>query len=228
MGNIKNRKAMVDLACKVTDLMDPSGHNTKVMRARLGSCTDKEFDYYMAMLKDGKEVLSIETPNMIVTLHYENIEKAAKFLGVEFFHHLHIKDSATGVEYITPEKAMILELPFRRLQQTIYEKLSVPTSDRKIDGFTGQVTGDDRSSSITQPEIQALDAQGFKSVLEEFVVAKGGNINAYAKMKQSLEETGEATLADSIDPASVSRSTAILDAYLLSMGYESNLLDKSE
>lgn len=219
------KKRITDHIVKTMTFMDAK-HNAPKWKAYLDAMNDKQFDYFMQTLKEGKEVLTMETPNMKVMLQYEDIKKAAQYLGIDFFHHLKIKDPITKVEYLTNHKYLVLELPIRRLQQTIHEKLSVPIDDKKIDGMTGQVTGDDRACSITYPEIQALKAQGFKDVLTELVVARGGNINAYAKLKQDLEDIGEGDLDNAIDPNSVNRSTMMLDVLLTSMGYETNLVTK--
>lgn len=184
------KKKITDHIVKTISLLEPK-ENAKKWKDRLDKMTDEQFNFFMEALRDEKEVLTIDTPNMKVHLQYENCKKAAEYLGIDFFHHLRIKDPITKVEYVTPQKYMVLELPIRRLQQTVYEKMSIPVDDKKIDGLTGQVTGDDRACSITYPEIQALKAQGFKDVLNELVVSRGGNINAYAKLKQDLEDLGE-------------------------------------
>lgn len=227
-GNIGARKGITKYVLDLMITMEPEGHNYKLWKDRLENASDAEFDAMMKCFAEGRDCLHIETPNQLVTLQFENIMKAANLIGLDLFQRLTVKDATTGVVFNTVEKYQIVELPERRLQQTIYEKMSVPTSDRKIDGLTGQVTGADRSSSLTFPEIQALDAQKLDKPLEEFIVARGGNIAAYAAMKQSIEETGSARLEDVIDPNSISRSTMVLDTFFLAMGYETNLTDRSE
>ena len=219
------KKRITDHIVKTISLLEPQ-ENGKKWLEKLNAMTDEQFDFFMTALKEEKEVLSIDVPNMKIILKYENCRKAADHLGIDFFHHLRIKDPITKIEFVTPQKYLVLELPIRRLQQTVYEKMSIPVDDKKIDGLTGQVTGDDRACSITYPEIQALKAQGFKEVLNELVVARGGNINAYAKLKQDLEDLGESDLKNVIDPNSISRSTMMLDVLLASMGYETNLVNK--
>lgn len=224
MKDIKEkRKKITDLIVKTITLMEPKANGPQ-WKTKLENMTDEEFDFFMRCLKEEKEVIMIYTPNMKIHLQFENIEKASKHIGLELFQHLKIKDSVTGVTFVTTNKCLLLELPIRRMQQTVYEKLSIPIDDKKIDGLTGQVTGDDRACSITYPEIQALKDPGFKSTLDELVVARGGNLNAYAKLKQDLEDMGEGSIDNSVDDGNISRSTVILDVLLNSMGYETNLI----
>lgn len=222
----EKKKLIIDHIKKTMDLIDPSGYNSKMYVERLTKYSDKEFDYFMSCLRDEKEILYMDTPNLKVTLQFENIQKAAEYLGISFFHRLRMKDPLTGIEYVTNQKAMIVEECVRRMQQTLFEKLSIPINDKKIDGLTGQVTGDDRACAITYPEIQALKAQGFKDTLTEIVVARGGNLSAYAKMKQDLEDIGEADINNAIDPNSIARSAVVLDVMLMSMGYETNITER--
>lgn len=227
-GNIKQRKAIIDHICKPMEIAEPLGYNAKIWKKKLTDCTDEEFDYFMSCIRDGSDCLHMDVPNLAhPPLQYEDIEKAADSVNTSFYHHLKIKDHLTGIEFITPEKYMVIQQCQRRQQQTIYAKLSVPTSDKKIDGFTGQVTGDDRAASLTNPEAQAIQSQGNTETLKELLVSRGGNISAYVALKQAIEETGSGSLQDTIDPDSVARSTIVLDTYLLSMGYQTNLLDKS-
>lgn len=225
--NIKSKRANIEkIVLDTLKIMEPD-LNYKEWKTKFSKMSDEDFTRFMNILKEGKEVFSIKTPNMKVTLNFHKVKAAADYVGVSLFQRLRKIDPITKLPYLTNEKYFISEQMVRRMQQTAYEKLSVPTSDKKIDGLTGQVTGDDRSSSITYPEIQGLKAQGFKAALEEMVVARGGNLAAYAQMKQSLKDIGEASLEEAITPDSISRSTVILAVYLMSMGYDTNLLDRS-
>lgn len=227
MSVISNKKKLIlDYLDKFFMTIDPTGFNQKIWHDKIEAMNDKDFDFFMQCLKEEKEILHLYAPNMKVTLKYENIEKAAKLVNIELYQRLKIKDPITGVTYVTPQKYLITETLVRRMQQTVYEKISIPIDDKKVENLTGQVTGGDRACGITYPEIQALKAQGFKEVLTELVTVRGGNLSAYAALKQSLEELGEGDLKNVLDPMSISRSTVMLDVMLTSMGYETNLTER--
>ena len=102
--------------------------------------------------------------------------------------------------------------------------MSVPDNDKQIDGLTGQVTGDSKSSSVTNPEIQILAARGLDATLEEFVNVRGGNIAAYSDFKRQAEETGEIKL-NSLDQNTRSRVAVVGQVLLRSMMIENNIVE---
>ena len=222
--NAKNKR-IVDKILKVMKTIDHTGYNYDRNKKIFENMTDKEFDTYMRVLRDGKEVIHLVVPNQKVLLDFNDIEKAGELVNTTFFHQLIMEDMDTGIKFVTPEKYFIGEVPVRRLEQTLEEKMSIPRSDMKIDGMTGQVTGDDRSCSITYPELQAIYANSGDKTLEELAVARAGNLDAYANLKHQLEDMGEANISDVLTENSMARSIKILDVYLATMGYFSNLSD---
>ena len=127
-------------------------------------------------------------------------------------------------ENITPEEYMVLQLPVRRQQQFLDEKLSVPDNDKTIDGLTGQVAGDSKCTSFTTPEIQIFHARNLDASLFEMANVRGGNINNYAEFKRSLEETGEVSL-NQLDPMNRTRVAVIGQVFLTAMHLDINLVD---
>ena len=102
-------------------------------------------------------------------------------------------------------------------------KLSVAENDKKLDALTGQVTANDKASSLSYPEAQLMYARGLNKSLIEFMKVRGGDIHAFATFKQQLEESGEATLG-SLDPNTIPRSAVIMSAVLKSMYFDNNLI----
>ncbi|MBO4735782.1 MAG: GNAT family N-acetyltransferase [Paludibacteraceae bacterium] len=219
----EKRKYITDYICAICDLMDPSKLNSKRYHRLLDHMSDKDFDQWMHYVKDGKWKLHIVAPNLIINLKNENLLKAADKAKCKLFHRLWMTDNATGRQYLTDNEYLVLTLSVRRQQQYLDEKLSVPDNDRQIDGMTGQVTGDSRACSMTNPEIQILAARGLDATLEELVNVRGGNINAYAEFKRQAEETGEISL-NSIDRGSISRVAMVGQILLQSMMIDNNIV----
>lgn len=218
----QKKKKILDFICKLCDTMEPSGLNSKRYRQIIGQMNDKEFDQFMNYMKEGKWQLHLIAPNMIVNLQNEDLLKACDLIGLDLFQRVWMYDRATGRKYLTDNKYMFVKLPIRRQQQFLDEKISVPDNDRTIDGLTGQVTGDSRSCSITNPEIQILAARGLDKTMQELVNIRGGNIHGYSEFRRMLEENGEADL-DMIDPNSRTRASVVGSKLLQSMMLDTNL-----
>lgn len=218
----QKKKKILDFICKLCDTMEPSGLNSKRYRQIIGQMNDKEFDQFMNYMKEGKWQLHLVAPNMIVNLQNEDLLKACDMIGLDLFQRVWMYDRATGRKYLTDNKYMFVKLPIRRQQQFLDEKISVPDNDRTIDGLTGQVTGDSRACSITNPEIQILAARGLSKTMQELVNIRGGNIHGYSEFRRMLEENGEADL-DTIDPNSRTRASVVGSKLLQSMMLDTNL-----
>lgn len=218
----QKKKKILDFICKLCDTMEPSGLNSKRYRQIIGQMNDKEFEQFMNYMKEGKWQLHLVAPNMIVNLQNEDLLKACDMIGLDLFQRVWMYDRATGRKYLTDNKYMFVKLPIRRQQQFLDEKISVPDNDRTIDGLTGQVTGDSRACSITNPEIQILAARGLSKTMQELVNIRGGNIHGYSEFRRMLEENGEADL-DTIDPNSRTRASVVGSKLLQSMMLDTNL-----
>ena len=218
----QKKKKILDFICKLCDTMEPSGLNSKRYRQIIGNMNDKEFDQFMNYMKEGTWQLHLVAPNMIVNLQNEDLLKACDMIGLDLFQRVWMYDKATGRKYLTDNKYMFVKLPIRRQQQFLDEKISVPDNDRTIDGLTGQVTGDSRACSITNPEIQILAARGLDKTMQELVNIRGGNIHGYSEFRRMLEENGEADL-DMIDPNSRTRASVVGGKLLQSMMLDTNL-----
>ena len=225
-ANIKaKRKKVQDYILNAMKLLDPhTDTNTKYWKNKFESMNDKEFDQFMHYLREGKTNIHMFVPPFKVTLQTREMINAAHKLGVKIMHRIWMHDPHTGIKYLTPEEYMVLQLPVRRQQQFLDEKLSVPDNDKTIDGLTGQVTGDSKSCSITNPEVQILHARNLDATLYEFANVRGGNIRNYAEFKRSLEETGAVKL-EQLDPTNRTRVAVMGQVLLTAMHLDVNLVD---
>lgn len=221
---VKKKAAVIKHICSIMDIMDPSGLNSKRYHNMLDHMSAAEFDKWMHYVKEGKWQIHITAPNITNNLSTTNLLKAADAAKCKLFHKLWMTDDATGQKYLTDSEFLVLNLPIRRQQQFLDEKMSVPDNDRKIDGMTGQVTGDSRSSSITNPEINILAARGLDATLKELVNVRGGNIAAYSEFRRQAEEGGSITL-ESLNTGSVSRVAMTGQVLLASAMIDSNMVE---
>ena len=204
-------------------IMEPGLTNYNRYEKMFKEMSDEQFDRFMNDLKDGKIKLTLLTPNLKVFIKQEDLLNAADSLGLELFEKLRFKDKSTGKYFWTPNKYLITKLPVRRTRQFLMHKLSIAENDKRIDALTGQVTSDDKASSISYPEAQLMYARGLNNCITEFMKVRGGDIHAFATFKQQLEETGSIRM-ESLDQNTIPRSAVVLSAVLKSMYFDNNLV----
>jgi len=216
------RKAAEDYIYKNIALMDPSGYNTKYYEKLFKPMSDAQFQVFMEELRDKKRKLVLYAPNLVVALKVPDMIAAAHSVGLLLFERIRLWDSVTRRYYLTPNTYLILQLPVRRLKQYLMDKLSVPDGDKTIDLMSGQVVKPDKGSAISLPEAQTMDSKGLHRSMVELMNVRGGNPQAYATFKASLEETGQASLNE-VDWSGGVRSAKVAEVLLSSMMIENNL-----
>jgi hypothetical protein len=221
MEVLKAKQAIKALVSKVYDLIDPSGYNTDAFVKMVDGMSDTAFKQWIAQLESGEARLTIEMPNMVSRMSVEKLLKAAELTETKLFQQIVHKDISTGIEYETPHKYPILELPIRRTQQVIEKKMRIPGNDNSIDAMTGQVSSSAKASAIGKEEIQILYNRGLENVLKEFLQVRGGDPELFAKMVQQLEETGQADV-DTDDPMTKTRVSETVNTLFAGMQLETN------
>lgn len=202
--------------------IDPSGYNTDYYKRFFGRMPDSLFDEWVRMVNRGQTRFYVYVENLKTALQVPDILKAADLMDFEFFEHIKMWDPIGRRYYETPYKYLILKLPVRRLKQYLMDKISIPESDRTINPLSGQVTRPDKGAAISLVEAQTLDSKGLHKCFTELMTVRGGNIDAYAAYKSSLEETGSVDIK-SLNMGSGVRSTMVAHIFLNAMHLENNL-----
>lgn len=223
MANAKRQK-VEEMILKTVKLMEPEGSNHERYKKLFSSMNDKQFDTFMNEIKTGKRKLTFLAPNMKVVLKQKNLMDAAEYVNAEIFTHITYTDPVTGLKYTTPDKACVLTLPVRRTRQFLQHGLSVPEGDSHVDTMTGQVMKPDQASKFSFPEMQLLFGRGLNKTIEEFMKIRGGDINAYAQYRQSIEETGSFNQS-SLSDDTVPRTAMVSSLILTCMGLDNNLVE---
>lgn len=220
----KARKAATEMAVSYIEKISPKSGNSEQLKARLERMSDKQFHQFMTDLRDGIITLRIKAPNLAASkLSVSRNIKIGKELGYDFFQRLSLKDPATGQQYLTPEKYLILSLPFRRQAQHLVKKMSVPADNESRDDLTGQPTGKSKGSSLSNPEMQVLYALGLDKSIEEFLKVRGGDAAAYTSMNKFAHETGGFSLDQVAKAGGKVKSTESLSTFLKAMHLNNNL-----
>lgn len=185
--------------------------------------SDKDFDDYMHRLKNGDENIYYINCTMRDNVDVTTLINYAKEVGVKLFEKVKLWDNVTNTQYLTPNEAMILQLPVRRVSQFIDHKLSVPEGDSKIDLLSGQVVKPDQAASLSQIETQTLYTRGLENTIIELIKYRGGDVVAFGEYKRELEETGQTTVGR--DTGSVARSAVVMGVYFNGMHIETNFTE---
>ena len=221
----KKRKEVQEYILKYIDKIVPGGENKKLYEDLFKKMNDDEFHNFMLKLKNKKLKLSVIVPNGSKTINMDikrNI-KIGKELGVEFFQHLIIGEHDDIKTYKTPNKFLIVNLPFRRAIQTLTKGVSVTKDDKHIDYLTGQVGDESRSSRVTFPEVQLLIGMGLEKSLKEMMKYRGGDTGARVAMNKLLQKQGIVTQEQLEEYSTGVVSTRTIKSYLHAMHLKNTL-----
>lgn len=222
---VKEKKAKILAYIKENfKKIDPDGFNYDRYAKLFNDLNDKQFSDIIEQLKAGDWQFHIYLPNMKNRVSTQDVLDTADSVGCKLFHKIWIADPNTGRKYLTRHSYPVYNVPVRRMEQFLDKKMSVPDSDKTIDGLTGQVTGKDKGSSLSNPEIQGLHSRGLKRTLDELVTVRGGDIASYGEFKRQLEEQGDSAL-DNLGGNSVSRTARIAEVFLDAMHISNNLVE---
>lgn len=185
-------KIIIDYIGKLTD-----DENKQNYVRLFKSYTDKQFDKFMTDLRDKKNNLQVVVrPGETANITVENNFKLAKQLGYNFFQKLTFSGDRGMEDYVTPNKYLVYKLPIRRVAQLQSKKSAIPTSNKKIDLLTGQVTGQDRGAKMTFPELLLLEPLGLEDSLVELMKVRGGDLGAMNATDNMLYKYGRASLEE--------------------------------
>lgn len=203
------------------------GHpSNKMVRAQLESLSLEQFSQLMVLAEEGKWNLPFYIPVLKddAAVNKEKMLKLADACGVKLFEQLVLVDDATGEEYKTPIEYLSLTLPVRRQIQHLVKKMSVSEDNQSLDHLTGQVTGDSKASSLSMPELLALEARGLDNVILELIKVRGGDAEALRHMEQNVIESGGYSLRPIEELGTTAKVNHTLSSILFAMGYDDNLV----
>lgn len=219
-----NRKAAEEFILKFVEKIERGKENVEFLKKKFAEMSDKQFEQMIVDIENGDFVLPLYSPNFKKSrITTANNIKVGKELGHEFFKPLRLTDPTTGLVYQTPHKYMVIDWFVRRQNQTISKKMSVSNNDKKVDILTDQATGESKSSSLSFPEIQVLSSLGLEDSIVELIKLRGGDTEAYLKMKRDIIQTGEADLEAIKAVGTKTKSTETLSAILKGMHLQNNL-----
>lgn len=221
----KNRAAAEKLCVELVESLLPTGHNQQAYEQLFAMMSDDEFHQWIEDLKTGENRLCIIAPNQArVALTVENNFEVAKKIGHEFFERVWMDSKAGSASYLSNTPYLVVDLPLRRQAQLLVKKISIPENNQSVDNLTGQPTGVSKGSKISYPELNILAAHNLTNCITELVKYRGGDIQGFQAMNDSIARTGEVSLKSIEGLGTQVQSTVTLSTYLTSIHLGNSLL----
>jgi len=223
----EKRKKFMKMLLDTFNLLDPSGDNAKKYEKFFSSMSDDQFDKYIRKLfADESQQFYLEIVEYMRDNKYENIEKAAKYLGVPLYETVYLPHINHDLENVTvtPEKVPVGYIHEKRMMQTLEKKNSGSTSNTQRNPLTGQVTGDDKNGRNSDVETYSLLATGAEYALKEFLGPRADDEVARNEMATAIAKNGYVSMKDLTNDKANKTSLNTLNIYFLMQGFKTNLI----
>lgn len=223
----EKRKKFMKMLLDTFNLLDPSGDNAKKYEKFFSSMSDDQFDKYIhKFFADDSQQFYLEIVEYMRDIKYENIEKAAKYLGVPLYETVYLPHINHDLENVTvtPEKVPVGYIHEKRMMQTLEKKNSGSTSNTQRNPLTGQVTGDDKNGRNSDVETYSLLATGAEYALKEFLGPRADDEVARNEMATAIAKNGYVSMKDLTNDKANKTSLNTLNIYFLMQGFKTNLI----
>lgn len=228
-----DKRAKIEkLIVNVMKAMDPTGINANKYQTMFSKMSDQQFSQWInTFLKDEKSNfrLDIEEFDSSRVLQFQNVEKAAKILGIKLFEYVYIPHLSTDSNRPVRTKHPVLVgyLNFKRPQQLVAKKTGLTMSDTDRDEISGAAKGDSKGGTTTGIENEMLVGVDADEILSEFCGVRGDNVTEYDNMISQIAETGSCKLED-IKTNQFDKPTLMkADLYMMAMGVKTDLVSES-
>lgn len=175
----------------------PGSQNTQIYADIFHVMSDEDFDKWIKKLIAKETYIAIIAPEKVgPQLSVANNLNVAKKWGHEFFERIWMDPKNGAPAFLSNDKYLVVDFPFKRQAQFLVKKISIPEDNRSIDNLTGQPTGKSKGSKISWPEVQIMAALGgFDNTIVEFIKFRGGDLQGFNAMNHSIHTTGGVTLS---------------------------------
>jgi hypothetical protein len=200
--------------------------NYKRYTALFKSMSNDEFEVWANSmghdLDDTIQIYQLPFEEMKMT----QIKKAADILELpleEYIWYRH--NDPEGIR--TKMKVPVGYIHIKRVQQFLAKKNKYALDNEKISLKSGQVTGESKVTSVSDPETFALTAINAEAALKEFLGPRSDNQSKKLQMYRQISRDGYSTLEDMEEDITQSTTLNTINSYLLASGVRSDLVNKS-
>ena len=224
------RKQMETLIYTVFDELDPTGTNSTKYKKLFNDMSDAQFDsFFKQFFADENQFLVLDTVDYERDLTIENVESAAKKIGVPLFEKMALpfinedKDSPIVTKFDVP----VGYIHIKRTQQVLSKKNTTSTDIASRSALTGQVVGKDKNARDSDAENFALVTIDADNTLREMLGPRADDMVMKSEMYAQIAQKGYVSLEGL--PNDVDNKTTLnaLDVHLIGMGIKSDLVTDS-
>lgn len=221
------RKQMEDTIYKVFDALDPTKTNSTKYRGIFKKMSDTQFDsFFKQFFADEDQYLTLDVVDYERDLTIEDVERAAKVLGVPLFEKVIVpyvnRDTENPV--ITKVEVPVGYVHIKRVQQFLSKKNTTSTEIGSRSALTGQVVGKDKNARDSDSENFALVTIDAKDTLREFMGPRADDMVMKNEMYSSIAQKQFVSL-DTLTSDTDNKATLnALDVHLIGMGIKSDLV----
>jgi len=232
--DVKQKRANIEkFLYGLLSIIDPSGVNLNKYKSMFSKMSDQEFSRWMeSFLADDKSNIRIdieEFGNEKRKLKFENVEKAAEYVGIPLFEYVYTPHVSSNKNHPvrTREKVLVGWLNIKRPQQLVTKKTGYTLSDTDRDEMSGSAKGESRGGTTTGIENELLAGVGADKIISEILGVRGDNVAEYDNMLQAISETGSFRLED-IKTNHYDKPTLLkTDILLMAMGLKTDIVSES-
>lgn len=212
------------------DDIDPSGLNSNRIRQFFKSKNDKEFFKYMDTFFETYDLnFNISFIPQEQAIDMDRIHEIADKHGVEIYEYIYRPDLSGDPDdpIGSVEKIATMDIPVKRLQQTLLNKNHTTTSISKRNQEVGQATGDDKIARMTDTEGYSMIVQNQYNSAREMYTFRADDMAMKADAMKQIAETGELVL-DDIKNDSLNKTTMnTINYYMLGACLKTNFIDQN-
>jgi hypothetical protein len=223
----QKRNQIEELVLKVVKALDNDKMlNYKRYESLLKTMTDDEFEEWANTmgndLDDTIQIYQLPFEEMKMT----QIKKAADILKVPLEEYIWYRHSdIEGVR--TKMRVPVGYIHIKRVQQLLAKKNRYALDTDEVELKSGQVKGESKVASISDPETFALVAINAENTLKEFLGPRADNQSKKLQMYRQIARDGFSTLEDMTEDITQSTTLNTMNTYLLASGIRSDLVNKS-
>jgi hypothetical protein len=224
------RTAMENLIYRVFDALDKTKANTKKYKDMFHPMSDAKFkSFFTEFFANPEHFLILDIVDYERDVEIEDIEAAAKILGVPLYEHVALPHLTMNDKEPTVTKYPIPVgyLHLKRPQQTVMKKNGMSLTADQRSAFTGQVTGADKNGRESDLENCMLTSLGMKYSLKELNGPRADDTVMKREMLQSINERGYVKLEDLTDNVENKVTLNTVNVYFYGMGLHTDLVSRS-
>lgn len=222
-----DRKAAEKVVFDFLEGILPGSPNKQIYEEFFASMDDEAFKKYVDDVDAGRSHLVVIAPeNAAVLLNFPRNLQYADSIGHSFYKRIWLTDPLSGSKYLSNDEYLVVRLPLKRQAQFLTEKISIPEDNLSINNLTGQATGKSKGSTISNPELQVLNALGLEYSSIEMIKFRGGDLIGFNAMNNQIFEGGQVSLETLDSMGTNVKALTTLSTILTSMHLSNTLLRK--